>query len=319
MRIAMKKRPPRQRSEGRPGRGSAPPPAKAARPSPQRQRPEERRRDRASAPPAMALRPSRPETAAPRAAAAPRDHGPWLYGRHAVAAALANPARRVRRLIALPETAATLRSLAAAATARLPTGAPEVLDRRGFEMLLPQGAVHQGMALAAEPLPERDIDDVLDGIAEAVGPQIIVLLDQVTDPHNIGAVLRSAAAFAARAVIVPDHGAPPVTGALAKAASGALEAVPLLRVTNLARSLDRLKEAGFWCVGLEEGAATSLTDTDAGARVALVLGAEGSGLRRLTRERCDLMARLPTRGEPASLNVSNAAAIALYELTRRGR
>ena len=297
----MKRRPQRQRSdERRPGRSAVPPSAKAS---------------RASRPAAAA-----PGTAAPpRTAAAPRDHGPWLYGRHAVAAALANPARRVRRLIALPETVAELRSLAAAATARLPAGAPEVLDRRGFEMLLPQGAVHQGMALAAEPLPARDIDDVLDGIAEAVGPQIIVLLDQVTDPHNIGAVLRSAAAFAARAVIVPDHGAPPVTGVLAKAASGALEAVPLLRVTNLARSLDRLKEAGFWCLGLEEGAAASLTETDAGARVALVLGAEGSGLRRLTRERCDLLARLPTRGEPASLNVSNAAAIALYELTRRGR
>jgi len=296
----MKRRPQRQRSQDRrPGRGAAPS-EKPARP------PRPPRVGTASAP------------AAPRPTA-PRDQGPWLYGRHAVAAALANAARRVRRLVALPEAAAELRSLAAAATARLPAGAPEVLDRRGFDMLLPPGAVHQGMALAAEPLPERDIDDVLDGIAEAEGPQIVVLLDQVTDPHNIGAVLRSAAAFAARAVIVPEHGAPPVTGALAKAASGALEAVPLLRVTNLARSLDRLKEAGFWCLGLEEGAATSLTDTDAGMRVALVLGAEGSGLRRLTRERCDLMARLPTRGEPASLNVSNAAAIALYELTRRGR
>ena len=164
----------------------------------------------------------------------------------------------MRRLIALPETGAELRNLAAAATARLPAGAPEILDRRGFELLLPAGAVHQGMALAAEPLPERDIDDVLDGIAEAEGPHIIVLLDQVTDPHNIGAVLRSAAAFGARAVVVPEHGAPPVTGALAKAASGALEAVPLLRVTNLARSLDRLKEAGFWCLGLEEDAPTSM-------------------------------------------------------------
>ncbi len=251
--------------------------------------------------------------------AAPRERGPWLYGKHAVAAALANPARRVRRLVALPEAAPELRLLAAAAAARLPPGAPEILDRRGFDQLLPQGAVHQGMALAAEPLPVRDIDDVLDGISEAQGPQIVVLLDQVSDPHNIGAILRSAAAFAARAVVTPEHGAPPVTGALAKAASGALEAVPLLRVTNLARTLDRLKEAGFWCLGLEEGAEKTLAEIDAGNRIALVLGAEGTGLRRLTRERCDLLARLPTRGEPASLNVSNAAAIALYELTRPRR
>jgi 23S rRNA (guanosine2251-2'-O)-methyltransferase len=248
----------------------------------------------------------------------PRDSGVWLYGRHAVAAVLANPLRRIRRLIALADAAAELGQLAAGAAARVPPGPPEVVDRRGFDQLLPQGSVHQGMALAAEPLPVRDIDDVLEGIAEAVGPQIVVLLDQVTDPHNIGAILRSAAAFAARAVVMPEHGAPPVTGALAKAASGALEAVPLLRVVNLARTLDRLKEAGFWCLGLEAGAEKTLAEIDPGQRVALVLGAEGSGLRRLTRERCDLLARLPTRGEPASLNVSNAAAIALYELTRRG-
>ncbi|HXZ01378.1 MAG TPA: 23S rRNA (guanosine(2251)-2'-O)-methyltransferase RlmB [Stellaceae bacterium] len=271
-----------------------------------------------------ARRPARPPPPAaarpPRAAPAPpRDRGPWLYGRHAVAAALANPARRVRRLVALPDAADELRALAAAAAAHLPPGVPEVLDRRGFDLLLPQGAVHQGMALAAEPLPTRDIDDVLDGIAAAAAPHIVVLLDQVTDPHNIGAVLRSAAAFGACAVVIPEHGAPPVTGALAKAASGALEAVPLLRVVNLARTLDRLKEAGFWCLGLEEGAGRTLAEVDPGSRIALVLGAEGSGLRRLTRERCDLLARLPTRGEPRSLNVSNAAAIALYELSRRGR
>ena len=276
----------------------------------------------------MSRRPThrRPERFGPRPAPAgagpapaqPRDPGPWLYGRHAVAAALANPARRVRRLIALAETAAELEALAAAAAAALPATVPEVLDRRDFEQLLPQGAVHQGMALAAEALPARDLDDVLDGISDAAPPHLIVLLDQVSDPHNVGAILRSAAAFAARAVVMPEHGAPPVTGALAKAASGALEAVPLIRVTNLARTLDRLKEAGFWCVGLEEGAARTLAETDPGERVALVLGAEGSGLRRLTRERCDLLARLPTRGEPASLNVSNAAAIALYELSRRG-
>jgi 23S rRNA (guanosine2251-2'-O)-methyltransferase len=275
----------------------------------------------------MSERPSRRRPASPRADRAPpaqppvrpRDPGPWLYGRHAVAAVLANPLRRVRRLVALAEAAAELRALAAGAAATLPPGPLELLDRRALEQLLPPGAVHQGVAVAVEPLPDRDIDDVLDGISGATGPQIIVLLDQVSDPHNVGAILRSAAAFAARAVVMPEHGAPPVTGALAKAASGALEAVPLIRVTNLARTLDRLKEAGFWCLGLEESATKTLSEIDPGSRIALVLGAEGSGLRRLTRERCDLLARLPTRGEPASLNVSNAAAIALYELSGRGR
>jgi len=263
--------------------------------------------------------PKRPAAAAPPqpAPAPPRDSGLWLYGRHAVAAALANRDRRIKRLVALPEAAAELAQLAAAAAARLPPGPPERLERRSLEALLPAGAVHQGMAAAAEPLPALDIDDVLDRIVGQPAPHIVVLLDQVTDPHNIGAILRSAASFAAAAVVLPEHGAPPVTGALAKAASGALEAVPLLRVPNLARALDRLKEAGFWSVGLDEHAAQPLQALDPGERIALVLGAEGSGLRRLTRERCDFLARLPTRGEPASVNVSNAAAIALYELVRR--
>jgi 23S rRNA (guanosine2251-2'-O)-methyltransferase len=265
--------------------------------------------------------PSRRPPAAPpppiRRVERDRDPGPWLYGRHAVTAALANPARRVRRLVAIPDTAVELRDLAAKAAATMPPGAPEILDRARLDMLLPGDAVHQGMALAAEPLPARDIDDVLDSLADAPPPHIVVLLDQVTDPHNVGAILRSAAAFAARAVVITEHGAPPVTGALAKAASGALEAVPLIRVTNLARTLDRLKEAGFWCLGLDEAAEKTIAEIDAGQRIALVLGAEGVGLRRLTRERCDFIARLPTRGALSSLNVSNAAAIALYALTAR--
>ena len=250
-----------------------------------------------------------------------------LYGRHAVAAALANPERRWRRLVVLAghEEEATTLVAGARATRRPYVGdqggddrsraAISVLDQSGFAAILPRHAVHQGLALEVEPLPERDLEDVLC-IGPASGGCIIVVLDQLSDPQNIGAVLRSAAAFGALAVVIPAHGAPPNTGALAKAASGALESVPLVRVVNLARALDRLKEAGFWICGLDEAAPLSLGQTDIGERVAIVLGSEGGGMRRLIRERCDFRARLPTRPAQPTLNVSNAAAVALYELTR---
>jgi len=269
-----------------------------------------------------ALAPSR-STPPQRARAAPpsREGGLWLYGRHAVVAALANPARRIRRFLAVAETAAEAKALIVTPGARLPAGPqPEILPRDSFEALVPAGAVHQGIALAVEPLPELAIEDVIDRIgpppAAGAVTQIIVLLDRVTDPHNIGAVLRSAAGFGALALVLPEHGAPPITGTLAKAASGAIEHVPILRVVNLARAIDRLKSAGFWCVGLAEDAERTLPELKLEGRIALVLGGEGDGMRRLTRERCDLVARLPTSGPIASLNVSNAAAIALYELVR---
>ena len=257
--------------------------------------------------------------ARPQAQLARQPGMPWLYGRHAVEAALGNPARRCRRFIALNETAAEARALLEAARAETPAAGLEVLDRREFERLLPPGAVHQGLALAAEKLAERDLNAFIAELPQGKEPQIVVVLDQVTDPHNVGAILRSAAAFGALAVLVPEHGAPAVTGVLAKAASGALEEMPLLRVANLARALEQLKNAGFWSVGLEENAERALGELDLPARIALVLGAEGSGLRRLTREHCDFLGRLPTRGSMASLNVSNAAAVALYALSQRAQ
>ncbi|HEX5321996.1 MAG TPA: 23S rRNA (guanosine(2251)-2'-O)-methyltransferase RlmB [Stellaceae bacterium] len=262
-------------------------------------------------------RPGRP--APDPAATGPRNHPDrWLYGRHAVAAALANPARRWRRLAVLAgqeEEAAAL--VAGAKAPRRGEGeAVSSLDRAALAALLPREAVHQGWALDAEPLEQLDLDALIDEIGRE-RPATLLLLDQVTDPHNVGAILRSAAAFGAAGVVVAAHNAPPVTAALAKAASGALELVPLVRAVNLARALDRLKEAGFWCCGLDEAGEDDFAALDLGPRAALVLGAEGGGLRRLVREHCDRLARLPTLPALPSLNVSNAAAVALYELARK--
>jgi len=243
--------------------------------------------------------------------------GNWLYGRHAVTAALANPQRRWRRLIVLTGQDDEAQALLAAARAQH-RGNEEPLqlgDRTTLARILPEDAVHQGLALEVEPLEAIDLDDVIRA-TPADGRAIVLVLDQVSDPHNVGAILRSAAAFGALAVIVPEHGAPPVTATLAKAASGALDQVPLVRVTNLTRALERLKQAGYWCCGLDETGPAALATLALGARVVLVLGSEGGGLRRLLREHCDFLARLPTSRAQPSLNVSNAAAVALYELVR---
>jgi 23S rRNA (guanosine2251-2'-O)-methyltransferase len=232
-----------------------------------------------------------------------------------VTAALANPERRWRRLAALVGQEDEAKALVAAARAqRSGDGvAVRILDRRGMAALVGEDAVHQGLALEAEPLEAPDLDDVLRAAALATRA-VVVVLDQVNDPHNVGAILRAAAAFGALAVVVAAHGAPPATGALAKAASGALELVPLIPAVNLARAIERLKTAGFWCCGLDERAPQLLAEVELGARAALVLGAEGDGLRRRVRESCDYLARLPTTPAMPSLNVSSAAAVALYAL-----
>jgi len=228
----------------------------------------------------------------------------WIYGWHTVRAALGN--RAPGRLLATAEAAARI-------GAEFPEIALEIATRAALDALLPEGAVHQGLALHAPPRRAVTLDDIL---ADPAADALIVVLDQVTDPHNVGAVLRSAAAFGAAAVVVRDRGAPPETGVLAKAASGALDIVPLVRVTNLARALEALGAEGFWRIGLDGGADLSITELRPDGRTALVLGAEGGGLRRLTRRTCDQVARIATPGRLASLNVSNAAAIALYEFTK---
>ena len=244
----------------------------------------------------------------------------WLYGRHTVVAALANPERRWRRLAVLVgQEAEAERLLADAIAERCGTAsaALEILDRDALAARLSPGAVHQGIALEVEPLREPDLDDLLRELETAAEQAVIIALDQVSDPQNVGAVLRSAAAFGARAVLIAAHGAPPITGTLAKAASGAVDRVALIRTVNLSRALGRLKQNRFWVCGLEECAARSLSEIDLGGRVVFVLGSEGSGMRRLVREACDHLARLPTLPAQPSLNVSNAAAVALYELVCR--
>ncbi len=259
----------------------------------------------------------------PGAPAGAGEAGIWLYGSHAVRAALANPRRRCLRLLATAEAGKRLGpALPDAEKSRKPGDsipAIETVARERIDQVLPEGAVHQGLALLADLLPQPTIQEFLAASrsAEGSGRQVVVILDRVTDPQNTGAVLRSAAAFGAAALITTRRHAPPESGALAKAASGALEHVPYVQVGNLARALEALKSAGFWCLGLSGDATSDLAAADPGGPIALVLGAEGAGLRRLTAEACDVMARLPTRGPIDALNVSNAAAVALYELLAR--
>jgi len=237
----------------------------------------------------------------------------WLYGVHPVLAALANPARRCHRLLLSAEAARRHRD-AIAATRAHEAPVPETVTQQFFAETLPNGAVHQGLALLTAPLPHVALANIIAAAEDTAGRRLIVVLDQVTDPHNVGAILRSAAAFGAAAVLAPGHNAAPESGALAKAASGGLEHVPYVQVGNLARCLEDMKKAGYWCLGLTGDAEKTLAEADPGGPLALILGAEGGGLRRLTREACDILARLPTHAPISALNVSTATAVALYQL-----
>lgn len=258
-------------------------------------------------------RPQKPQR--PSAGRGPRP-GLQLWGVHPVLAALANPNRQCHRLLATAETvrvhAAELDRLAKAR--RLP--GVETVARNDLDQWLPDGAVHQGIAVSVDPLPAMDIADLVD-LAEVRDTAVIMVLDQVTDPHNVGAVVRSAAAFGAIGVVMQDRNAPDETGTLAKSASGALERLPLVKTINLARALEELKQAGFWIAGMAGEATQTLAEAKLSGKIALVMGSEGEGMRRLTREHCDYLVKLPQTDLVESLNVSNAAAVALYELNRR--
>jgi 23S rRNA (guanosine2251-2'-O)-methyltransferase len=226
---------------------------------------------------------------------------PRLWGKHAVAAALDNSERRVLRAWATREAAEFM---------QLPQDVPLTLaDVADLGRLVPGDSPHQGVVIEVEPLADAWLDELFHSAGDKA---VLLVLDQVTDPHNVGAILRSAAAFGAIGIVTQDRHSPPESGVIAKSASGALERMPWVRVVNLARALEEIGEAGFWRIGLTGDAETGLKDALGPPRVALVLGAEGAGLRPNTRDHCDALARLPITDAVESLNVSNAAAVALY-------
>ena len=234
--------------------------------------------------------------------------GLWLYGRHAVEAALRNPRRSCHRLLATAEALARL-----GAAARRPGLEAVAVEREELERRFGPDAVHQGLALSVAPLPRPELDD---SCAPELGRNLVLVLDQITDPHNLGAILRSAAAFEVRAVVVQERNSAELGGAAAKAAAGAVEVVPVVEVTNLARALEELAGLGYWRVALDGHAEPAIDQVPDTENLVVVLGAEGTGLRRLVREHCDFVARLPIAAAMESLNVSVACGIALYALAR---
>jgi 23S rRNA (guanosine2251-2'-O)-methyltransferase len=230
-----------------------------------------------------------------------------LWGRHAVEAALMNPERKHRKLWATREGVESLNG-------ELPADFPvEWAQAADLGRLVARDAPHQGLVLECEALEDVYLSDVLEGDAD----RPILVLDQVTDPHNVGALMRTAAAFNAVAVVTQDRHAPTESGTLAKSASGALEIVPWVRVVNLARALEEIAEAGYWRIGLAGQAEITLADALPSGPVALVLGAEGEGMRHNITQHCDALARLPIHEAMESLNVSNAGAVALYAVATR--
>ena len=234
-------------------------------------------------------------------------NGLILYGKHAVMSALENPNRKIKKLLCTVENATYVKS-------KYPNLNVVTVDKKEIDKLIPD-ATHQGYALFCNPLDNLSIEELCE-MASNKSKCNVLILDQVTDPQNIGAIIRSCAAFGTMALIVQDKNSPQESGAMAKAAAGTMELVPVVRVTNLARSIETLKKNGFWIVGMDGYAKNNVDKIDKDAKLAVIMGSEGSGMRRLVEESCDINVRLPINDRVESLNVSTAAAIILYELSK---
>ena len=231
-----------------------------------------------------------------------------LYGRHAVLSAIANPNRKLTKLLCTKENADEIR--------RLNIIQPQIVDRKEIDKLLPPDAVHQGFALFCSRLPDYTLDEIIDLAADKDNCHVLIL-DQVTDPQNIGAIIRSAVAFNTLALIMQDKNSPLESGAMAKASAGMIEHLPVVRATNLSRAIAQLKDAGFWTIGMDGYAKTTVAELKKGGKNAIIMGSEGKGMRRLVEENCDITVKLPMNDKVESLNVATAASIMLYEINKK--
>ncbi|MEE2655846.1 MAG: 23S rRNA (guanosine(2251)-2'-O)-methyltransferase RlmB [Pseudomonadota bacterium] len=235
----------------------------------------------------------------------------WIYGHHAVLAAINNPNRETKRVLQATSSQFDGTLYNSIANVKI-----EVVSSNQLESILPSGAVHQGIATLVKELPSVTLDEICTQ-ARTKRRGVVVILDQVTDPRNLGSIIRSAAVFGALAVIVQERNSPKINGVIAKAASGGVEKVSVVRVTNITRAIEKLKLNGFWCVGLESQGANEIDYFMPQNLTAIALGGEGAGLRRLVKENCDELIKIKGNGPISSLNVSNAAAVALFALTKK--
>ena len=237
-----------------------------------------------------------------------------LYGKHAVVAAINNPRRNVRKILCVAENAPYIREICRKNTAG--ENIIQICERKEIDKLLPKDAVHQGIVAFCSKLEDYTLEEMCNNLT-AENKATVMILDQVTDPQNIGTIIRSCVAFGCDALIMQDRNSPQETGAIAKAAVGTMESLPIIRVTNLSRAIEKLKDCGFWVVGMDGYASKYIDSLDKNSKLAIVMGSEGKGIRRLVEESCDIAVKIPMADKVESLNVATAASIVLYELYKK--